>query len=122
MARETKAERLAREAAERAAYEAEVAATYPERLMAMLERAQNVDFDLTVRNGLFVLVNHDAWRGEKVELSLEFSWDNENALDSLHRNVESKEAAREEVRRRAAMKETALSKLTAEERQVLGLE
>ena len=51
MARETKAERLAREAAEKLAQQAALAATYPQRLMALLERAQNVRFELKVKDG-----------------------------------------------------------------------
>ena len=117
--KETKAQRLEREAAERAAYEAEQAATYPQRLMAMLERAQTVNFALEVRNAKFVLVDRDS----TTVLGLTLTWtkDNEEALQGLEWHVDMKEEAEREAERKAAVRQAALSKLSKEERELLGL-
>jgi hypothetical protein len=122
MARETKAERLVREAAERAAYEAEMAATYPTRLMNMLERAQKANFNLVVEDGVFKLVDRDFTRRSKVvELTLEYSKGNQEGLHELDWVIDEKEAARREAARKDAVKQLALSKLSVEERELLGL-
>ena len=121
MARETRAQREAREEAEREAYEAELARTYPQRLMAMLERAANQNFELTVSNGRFVLEDRDDRRDRTVELSLEYNRENQEALHELDWRVELKEERAREAERRAELRRAALSKLTAEEREELGL-
>ena len=121
MARETKAQRLEREAAERAAYEAEMAATYPQRLMEMLERATNQNFELEVKEGKFVLSDRDDRYERAVELTLEYSRENQEGLHELDWRVDMKEAAQREAERKAQVKRTALSKLTEEEREALGL-
>ena len=121
MARETKAERLAREAQERAAYEAEMAATYPERLMAMLERATKQNFELEVRDAKFVLSDRDDRRDRPVELTLTYSKENQEALHELDWRVDMKEQAEREAARKAAVKQAALAKLSKEERELLGL-
>ena len=121
MARETKAQRLEREAAERAAYEAEMAATYPARLMAMLERATKVNFELEVRDGKFVLEDRDDRRDRVVELTLTYSTENQEALHELEWRVDMKEEAEREAERKRLAKQAALAKLTKEERELLGL-
>jgi antitoxin component of MazEF toxin-antitoxin module len=121
MARETKAERLAREAAERAAYEAELAATYPERLMDMLKRATQSNFELAVREGKFVLEDRDDRRDRTVELTLTYSKENQEALHELEWRVDMKEEAERDAERKAQLRLTALNKLSREERELLGL-
>jgi antitoxin component of MazEF toxin-antitoxin module len=121
MARETKVERLAREAQERAAYEAEQAATYPDRLMEMLERATKQNFELEVREGKFVLSDRDDRRERTVELTLTYSTENQEALHELDWRVDMKEEAEREAARKAAVRQAALSKLSQEERELLGL-
>ena len=121
MARETRAQRLEREAAERAAYEAEQAATYPQRLMAMLERATNQNFELEVRDAKFVLTDRDDRRDRAVELTLEYNSSNQEALHELDWRVDLKEEAEREAQRRLAVKTAALAKLSQEERELLGL-
>jgi antitoxin component of MazEF toxin-antitoxin module len=121
MARETKAQRLEREAAERAAYEAEQAATYPARLMEMLERATNQNFELEVREGMFVLTDRDDRRDRTVMLTLTYSTENQEALHELDWRVDMKEEAEREAARKAAVRQSALSKLSKEERELLGL-
>ena len=121
MARETRAEREARLALERAAHEAEMSASYPGRLMAMLERAVKVNYELTVKDSKFRLEDRDDRRDRVVELTLTYSAANQEALHELDWRVEMKEEAQREAERRAALRRNALSKLTAEEREELGL-
>jgi hypothetical protein len=121
MARETKAERLAREAAEKLVQQAALAATYPQRLMALLERATNANFELTVKDGEFLLNNRDAYRAEAVALTLTYSEANEDALQALDWRVEMKEEAEREAQRRVMVRNQALNKLSLEEREILGL-
>lgn len=125
MTRETKAERLAREAKARAAEEQALKASYPERLMAMLERATNQNYELQVRNGAFVLIDPDARSGPydllPYELSLESDSASEGTLRELDWRLEAKEEAEREARRRVEVRKAALCKLSAEEKDVLGL-
>ena len=121
MARETKAERVAREALARAAAEANLAESYPDRLMAMLERAVNQNFELTVRNAKFVVEDRDARRDRTVELTLTFNQANQEALHELDWRVEAKEEAEREALRRVQVRNAALNKLSQEEREVLGV-
>ena len=121
MAKETKAQRLEREAAERAAYEAVAVATYPQRLMAMLERATKVNFELEVRDAKFVLTDRDDRCDRTVELTLAYSKENQEALHELDWRVDMKEEAEREANRKFAVKQAALAKLSNEERELLGL-
>jgi flagellar basal body-associated protein FliL len=121
MARETKAERLAREAAEAAAFAAEQAATYSQRLMALLERAVNANFELTVKDGEFLLEDRDDRRDRTIALTLTYSKANKEALQELDWRVEMKEEAEREALRRVTMRNAALAKLSKEERELLGL-
>jgi hypothetical protein len=117
MARETKAERLAREAAELEKRVELAKSTYTERMMAVLERATKMNFEIEVKDAKFVLSDRDnryttfyvlpAWT--------EFA---DTSLWELEYHVEDKEA---EAERRANLRKEALSKLSEEEREVLGL-
>lgn len=118
---ETRAERLARMAAEQAAYEAEQTQTYPARLMAMLERAQKVNFELTVKDANFLLVDRDDRRDRTVVLTLTYDRENQEALHELDWRVDIKEEAAREAERKANLRATALNKLSKEEREALGL-
>lgn len=122
MARETKAERLVREAVERAAYEAEQAATYPQRLMAMLERAVKANFELTVEAGKFLLEDRDERTYNRRQvLSLEYNQANQETLHELDWRVEMKEEAEREAKRQHELRRQAFNKLSEEERNALGL-
>lgn len=120
-------ERLAREEAEELAQQAAQAATYPQRLMALLERAQNVNFKLTVKDGEFLLVDRDADRYSAVEcdygvrLTLTYDHQTEQAIHELDWRVNIKEEAEREARRRIEIRNQALNKLSQEEREILGL-
>jgi hypothetical protein len=121
MARETKAQRDARYDAERDARLAVAKATYPQRLMAVLERATKMNFELSVMNSEFRVEDRDDRRADMYLLPYEFSTKADDTLQSLEWEVESKEEARAEAERRATVRSAALNKLSAEEREVLGL-
>ena len=120
MARETRAQRLEREAAERAAYQAEQSATYPQRLMAMLERACKANYKLTVENGAFLLEdrNESDYLRRQV-LTLEYNQANQETLHELDWRIEIKEEEEREAERRAAVLRAARAKLTPEELELL---
>lgn len=119
MVRETKAERLAREHAEREEREATAMAHYFPRLMAALARATNeYYFELTVKEGMFNLMN----RNSADTYVLSPTWNREAwELDNLESELDSMDAERAEAERRRAMKQAALAKLSTEERELLGL-
>ena len=125
MARKTKAE-LALEAANaRAMQEAEDEATYQPRLMTALAQATKQNFELTVEDNLFVVRDRDSnTRDNRAPYTFAVSptytreaWE----LDSLARYLTEKEYARVESERKYQVKQAALAKLTAEERELLNL-
>ena len=121
MAKETKAQRTAREAAARTMYLEEQRTTYPARLLAMLERAQDANFELRVRDGMYTLYDRDERRPETVVLAPWYSDVNDQTLERFQWDVEFKEEAEREANRKQVAKQVALSKLTAEERELLSL-
>ena len=110
---------VVREAAAQSKLEAGRAENYHAQLMSCLERAQKLDFSLTVSAGLFGLAHPeydtDLW------LSPLYSSVNYNTLKALELRCEVFEREIAEQNRIATVRQTALSKLTDEERQVLGL-
>lgn len=128
MARETVAQRNARMAAEREVRQAQERAEYPARLMLAFDRATNsFNYELMVRNELFVLRDRDAeydW-GRERELSYSWTADSMEELWNLERDLEEKAAAKAERERRVAVKKEAerkvLELLSDEERELLGL-
>lgn len=125
MARETKAERLARETHEREErLEAERSA-YPLRLMNLLERVSaEPTLTLTVKNGFFnVEDREDRYRNNYV-LSYSWSEGGQAALEDLTYTVDHLEAERAELERRYQVKKEAERKvrelLSDEERELLG--
>lgn len=121
MARETKAQREARLEAEHQAQLAVAKATYTERLMAVLARATKENFELEVKDMLFKVEDRDERR--RVPHFLPPTWTETADMDlySLEVCVELKEEERTESERRYQAKQTALSKLSKEERELLGL-
>ena len=119
MARKTKAELEAERQEALALHEAHEFAQYPTLLLDTLERATRLGFELTVRNAKFVVEDRNSranWT-----LNPTHTKDSQADLEALMWDVESVEAARAEEERRYAMKQAALSKLSKEERELLGL-
>ena len=123
MARETKAEREARERAERLAYEEEVIAMYPERLMSALERACKHGWDLSVEEGQFVVSYYDSYNDrEQVKLPLVMlEYNPFSPIDDLESVLYSADEREAEYKRKQALRQSAIAKLTPEEREELGL-
>lgn len=128
MARETKAERLEREALARQMAEATASSEYPARLMRSLDRAVNsFNYELTVDEGLFVLTDRDADYDWERQFKLSYSWDmdSQDYLDTLDSRLDRKAAERAERERRRAVEAEARRKvrelLSDEERELLGL-
>ena len=121
MARETVTQRNLRLAEERAALDAMAKATYMTRVMAVLERATKANFELEVRDELFVLEDRDDRRGGTYRFPAQWSDEADSALSSLEFEVGYKEEAMREEVRRASVRAAALNKLTSEERELLGL-
>jgi hypothetical protein len=122
MARKTKAELTAeREAAHQARYEV-AKATYTQRMMAVLERAVKENFELEVRDGKFRVEDRDDRRFGGT-FYLPPAWDEMADVDlfQLEVSVELKEEARAEREQKAQARAVALSKLSQEERELLGL-
>ena len=124
MARKTKAEWAAEHDAHEAARQAVAQATYTDRMMAVFERANRVNFALEVMNSKFVMRDRDAnfySRGDVFELTAAWSQASDEVLQDLTWRVESKEEAEAEAERKRQLRTNALAKLSQEEREELGL-
>jgi len=120
MTKETKAERMARVEAEELVRQEELKSTYPQRLMAALHEAQTEGFLLDVKGMSFVL--YDQNDSDTVAIvSYEFTNAAEGLLEDLLHAVNWKKQRRLESNRRFEVKQNALSKLTPEEKELLGL-
>lgn len=121
MARETKAERMARFEAERLERERVERETWPERLMATLEAARRYNFELQVEDGKFVVYDRDERHPEKFTMSYEYTGLADSHLSDLEWAVKMKKEEEEEANRRALVRQAALAKLSPEEKELLGL-
>ena len=119
MARETVAQRNAREQAEREAYQAATEAAYPATLMQVLERATKLSYELKVKDAMFLVREWNT--NTQWEMTPFYTEDSQDALEALTYDVELEEEKRAEAERRYQAKQTALNKLTKEERELLGL-
>ena len=95
---------------------------YPTRLMAALERATTLNFELEVRNSRFEVRDRDTNQHEPFVLTFKHDQDSQNALESLEYDLKEVEEAEAEATRRYELKKAALAKLTPEEKEVLNLE
>jgi hypothetical protein len=121
MAKETKAERTLREATESMARQAEERATYPARLLAWLERAQDANFELRLKDGMYLMSDRDERYAETVVLAPFYTEQNEAALNGFTWTVTYKAGQTAEANRKFLAKQSALAKLSKEEKELLGL-
>lgn len=122
MARKTRAELEAERQAERARRLLAEAEAYPARLMAALELATTKNnYELEVRNGMFSLRDRDSTGNFTLSLTMMYTENSYNALESLEYDLEEKEADRQESERQRNLRRTAFNKLSVEEQQALGL-
>jgi hypothetical protein len=121
MARKTKAEQQAEREAERQAQLAVARATYPERMMAVLERATKENFELEVKNAQFVVTDRDDRYRQAYNLMPAWTETADMDLYSLEVSVELKEEERAESERLSQVRRAAFAKLSEEEKNALGL-
>jgi hypothetical protein len=121
MARETKAQRLEREAVEQAQRVEVAKATYTERMMAVLARSVKENFELTVEFNQFLVADRDDRRASPFFVYAEWTVVSDMALYELEMAVELKEEARVEREQKSQARAAALAKLNAFERDLLGL-
>ena len=119
MARKTKAELVAEREEAQAAQEAHEFAQYPTRLLTALELATSLNYELTVKESKFVVRNYN----DRVEFYLtpQHTRASQDTLQEMEWELEREQEARAEVVRRLEAKQAALSKLTKEEKELLGL-
>ena len=121
MARETKAQREARELKETMERTTVAKSTYVFRMMAVLARATKQNFEMAVYTDKFVLVDRDAPRDATLYVSPVWTDVADSDLYELEMAVEWKEEAAAEAERLRNLRQTALAKLTDEERKALSL-
>jgi len=121
MARETKAERLVREAAEHEARVEALKAAYPERLMAAMARAYENNYEIVPKNNEFRLVDRDDERDNAFTVRYAFTEVSDANLNELDWTLTYKEEQVREERRKMEVRNAAWYKLTEEERKLLGL-
>jgi len=121
MARKTKAELAAEREAYEAAQQAVARSTYTDRMMAVFERANRVNFELEVKHSRFVLEDRDERGYKTYTLTPEWSTENDEVLECLDWRVWLKEEAEAEAERKRQLRADALAKLSQEEREELGL-
>jgi hypothetical protein len=117
MARETKAQRLEREAAFRLQQEEENRNTYFPRVMKALEAASDLYWDISVKDGMFVVRSNS----EVNEIPAVYSDMNFWKLNDLESDIEGEQFRQAEARRQIELRNNALAKLTPEEVKALGL-
>jgi hypothetical protein len=121
MARETKAQREVREAAEKAQRLEVAKATYVERMMAVLRRATKQNFELEVSETMRFLATDRDGREDYFYVSPVWDESADMELEELEQSVEWKEEAAAEAERLRNLRQTALAKLTDEERRALSV-
>lgn len=119
MARKTKAQMAAEQAAYTAALKAAEVEQYPTLLLDTLERATKLGYELTAVDRQFVVRD---WNSNAVwSLTPLYTKESQENLDTLVWDVEEEELRRLAAEAKAQAKAAALAKLTKEERELLGL-
>ena len=119
--KETKAQRIEREAAELAAYNEAQIASYRDRLMDTLEYALRFQMELSVSDRKFVVRDRNDDLRTVAVLSLDHSEANEDALYDVKYAAENYEMEYRTAERKAFNRKIAMSKLTEEELEALDL-
>jgi hypothetical protein len=120
--KETKAELTARLLQERSALLVELKETYQTRLMAQLRRAVNVHyFELAVNNDMSFLVQDKNNYKNAFTLPLAYSEEAEETLNELMWVLETADRDKQEAERQYLVRQSALAKLSKEERELLGV-
>lgn len=121
MARRTKEQKMQPQGKYIAEQEAMERAAYCSKLMEAPVSACALGYTLEAQRGAFHLRERN-WSGcDTVRLGAEYSRQNLMKLEEFERELQGKRDELEEIARKARVKQAALSKLTAEEREFLGL-
>lgn len=124
MARETKAERLAREAVEEQQRLEAAKAAYPTKLMATLSRAHYLDYEIIPCEMEFTVRKEARSRYQEDEVfrvGYHFDADNDYKLDEMGWTFDALEQEKNEELRKQQVRSQALTKLSDEEKKLLGL-
>ena len=124
MARMIKAETLAEQKLAQEAMLAELAKTYPTRLMQALEQAQKFDMTIRIADGKFSVEQHTSTASTGYGcfvMAYEFSQESEFDLQYLEERIAIRQKELDEEVRVYQAKQAALAKLTAEEKKLLKL-
>lgn len=122
MARKTRAELAAEREAANAARMLAEAEAYPAKLMAALEEATTKNnYELEVRNGMFSLRDRNSRSDLTLSLTMAYTENSWNALESLEYDLEAAAEERAEAERLSALRRAAFAKLSQEEKDALGL-
>lgn len=124
MARENKAERLAREAKEQHEMVLQLEKEYPLKLMQVLSRAHRFDYEVVpvataTWLGFSILHLHGSDEGFRVGYT--FSLENDHVLDEMTWTLDFIEEKELEEKRKREVRSAALAKLSDEEKKLLGL-
>ena len=122
MARKTKAELAAEQAAFMADRQVVMVQEYPARLMSALEKAtKKLNYELAVKDQKFVLFNRDTSTFFVPALPLVFDTESYYDLEELESELRYKMAVQAAEDAKFAARQAALNKLTKDERQLLDL-
>ncbi len=121
MAKETKLMREHRLAEEQLARVEEERVNYLPRLMRALETASKLNYALEVKEGKFVVYDRNERKPESFHLTAEYSETNQNRLSDLEWKVDYAAREQAEADRKFLVKQVALTKLSKEERELLGV-
>lgn len=121
MARKTKAEKLALQERERRRAMDQQINDYPALLMRILEFATEMNYELRVKEGQFVLHDRDGSSYDDVVLTQTYSDESLYRIEMLEGLLECKAEQEREANRRLLVRQSALAKLSAEEREILGI-
>lgn len=91
---------------------------YPTKLMAALERASKHCMGIHVTNGRFLI---DDTYGAGYTFGLVFDLDSYNELDDLEKTLDDRDAELQREKQRMTLRQSALAKLTQDERDALDL-
>ena len=121
MARETKVQRIARAEAELARQEEEYVKAYPEKLMNILRRASEYGFELTVTKEKLFRVYESKMGYDFLMPHSIFKTTWHPQCEELSRYLDERDEDIKRESRKSDLRFAALSKLSKEEKEVLGL-
>jgi hypothetical protein len=90
-------------------------------MMALEEATTLNNYELEVRNGMFSLRDRDSSSNLTLSLTMSYTENSWNALESLEWDLNEKAEERAESERLSAVRRAAFAKLSEEEKTVLGL-